>query len=134
MGEIFMLDTDICSYILKNHPPKLQETFRALSQTAQVCISVITYAELLAGARQTESKHLQEKIADFTSLLKTIDWTASCARQFAAVRTDLLKSGTPIGNMDMLIAAAALAIKATLVTNNERHFSSVPGLKVANWL
>ncbi|MDR3075787.1 MAG: type II toxin-antitoxin system VapC family toxin [Synergistaceae bacterium] len=134
MSEVFMLDTDICSYILKNHPRNLQEIFKTHCRNGSVCLSVITYAELMAGAKLNGSSRLQEKITDFTALLEVADWTPACARHYASVRADMLKSGTPIGNMDMLIAAAALAIDATLVTNNEKHFCRVPGLKITNWL
>ena len=120
---IFMLDTDICSYILKNHPVYLREVFNSHYHNHAVCISTVTYAELMAGAMRSGSIRLQEKIFDFTSLLEVSDWTVSCARQYAIVQTALLNSGMPIGNMDAMIAAAALAIDATLVTNNEKHFS-----------
>ena len=132
--SIFMLDTDICSYILKNHPVHLREVFNSHYHKNTVCISAVTYAELMAGAMRSGSIQLQERIADFTNLLEVTDWTVSCARQYAAVQTALLNAGTPIGNMDVMIAAAALAINATLVTNNEKHFWKVDGLKIANWL
>ena len=88
----------------------------------------------MTGAMRSGSIHFQEKISDFTSLLEVTDWTVSCARQYAIVQTALLNAGMPIGNMDAMIAAAALAIDATLVTNNEKHFKKVSGLKITNWL
>ena len=132
--SIFMLDTDICSYILKNHPVHLREMFNLQHRSNVVCISAVTYAELMAGAMRSSSLHLQEKITNFTSLLAVTDWTVSCARQYAIVQTTLLNSGMPIGNMDVMIAAAALAIDAELVTNNEKHFRKVNGLKITKWL
>ena len=130
----FMLDTDICSYILKNHPIHLREIFNTHYRNNTVCISAVTYAELMAGAMRSGSIHLQEKIAYFTSLLKVTDWTVSCARQYAIVQATLLSAGMPIGNMDIMIAAAALDIDATLVTNNAKHFEKIAGLKITNWL
>ncbi|MDR3164947.1 MAG: type II toxin-antitoxin system VapC family toxin [Synergistaceae bacterium] len=134
MTVTYMLDTDICSYILREHPVGLKKVFRKYCAEAPVCISAITYAELLAGAAEKGSKHLEEKIAAFTSLLKIIAWTDSCARKYSIIKVGLKKAGTPIGNMDMMIAAAALAAGATLVTNNERHFRKIDGLDVINWL
>ena len=132
--SIFMLDTDICSYILKNHPVHIRKVFNSHYHDNAVCISVVTYAELMTGAMRSGSIHFQEKITDFTGLLEVIDWTVSCARQYAVVQTALLNAGTPIGNMDVMIAAAALAVDATLVTNNEKHFGKIAGLKTTNWL
>ena len=129
-----MLDTDTCSYILKNHPVHLRKIFNSHYHNNIVCISSVTYAELLTGAMRSGSIRLQERIADFTSLLEVTDWTVSCAKQYAVLQTALLNAGTPIGNMDAMIAAAALAIDATLVTNNEKHFARIGGLKITNWL
>ena len=134
MPEIYMLDTDICSYIIKNRSARLRNIFNAHYRNNAVCISAVTYAELMAGAMRSGSMRLEERISDFTSLLKITDWTFSCARQFAIIQTALLNAGTPIGNMDTMIAAAALDIDATLATNNETHFKRVTGLKIENWL
>jgi tRNA(fMet)-specific endonuclease VapC len=129
-----MLDTDICSYILKNHPSHLLEVFNSHYHNDAICLSAVTYAELMVGAMRRGSVQLQEKIDAFTSLFDVTGWTVSCARQYAIVQTALLNAGIPIGKMDAMIAAAALTIDATLVTNNEKHFSKVGSLKITNWL
>ena len=108
--------------------------FNAHYRNNAVCISAVTYAELMTGAMRIGSIRLQERISDFTSFLKITDWTFSCAQQFAIIQTALLNAGTPIGNMDTMLAAAALDIDATLVTNNVTHFKRITGLKIESWL
>ena len=128
MTSLFMLDTDICSYIIRENPKELKDVF-ITHQNDIICISVITYTELAYGALNNPSKQLKQKLEQFISLVQIIDWTEGCAHQYAKIRQALTAAGTPIGNMDMLIAAAALATDAELVTNNKKHFRLVPGLK-----
>ena len=128
-----MLDTDICSYIIKKKPKELEETFLA-HQEDIVCVSVITYAELQYGVLNKQSARLKEQVDDFISLLKVVDWTDAAARKYAEIRHLLTKSGNTIGNMDLLIASAALAMDAQLVTNNKKHFGVIPELRIADWL
>jgi len=128
----FMLDTDMSSYVIRGNYPGLMEAFVANYRDA--CISAITAAELQYGAAKRCNSQLTQKVMAFCALLPCVDWNAEAARHYARLRTELEANGTPIGSMDMLIAASALAEDAILVTNNTAHFSRVRGLKLENWL
>ena len=132
MKVVYMLDTDTCSYAIKGTSPTLIAKIKA--HKAQICISSITLAELRFGALKRNSPRLTTAVELFQQLVDVHPWTADAAQEYAVIRNDLERSGTPIGNMDMLIAAAARAVNACLVTNNSVHFSRITGLKVQNWL
>ena len=130
---MLMLDTDTCSYILKRKPPSVLARFDAL-ETRAVCVSEITRAELLFGAERhpTRSGEIRQLVGELLSRLDVLPWRA--AEEYARIRTRLERRGEPIGNMDLLIAAHALATDATLITNNRRHFERVEGLRVDSWV
>ncbi len=131
---LYMLDTNICSYILKNHPLSVKERFDEIGADL-LAISSIVLAELYYGAaRHPKGIAIRREIDDFTSRLKIISWDELAANHYGSIRTSLEKNGTPTGSMDMLIAAHARSRKATLVTNNTKHFEHVPELLIANWL
>ena len=130
---MYMLDTDICSYVLKEHPAEVLKRFDEVER-GQLCLSVITQAELLYGAEKLQSKKLTLLVNRFLSRLTILPWTEQCSVTYANNRNNLDKAGTPIGNMDLLIASHAMALKYTLVTNNTRHFSKVKGLQLDNWV
>ncbi len=101
----------------------------------QVCISAVTYAELLYGVQRSSSMRVNRSIVDdFVKHLDVMDWTAETADHYGQIRVSLEASGTPIGAMDMMIAAHAKNLRLVLVTNNQRHFSKVKGLKLENWV
>jgi tRNA(fMet)-specific endonuclease VapC len=129
-----MLDTNICVYILKMHPLYLLEKF---NQIEEIHISAIVYAELCSGVTLSP-EHLQTarqiQLQEFVDLTTLHSWDEKAAVIYADIRADLKAKGTPIGNMDMLIAAHALSLNATLVTNNVREFERVPDLKLENWV
>lgn len=129
-----MLDTNICVYILKKHPPYL---LKKLNQLEEIHISAIVYAELCSGVALSP-EHLQtarqNQLAEFIALTTLHGWDEKAAVFYARIRADLKEKGTPIGNMDMLIAAHALSLDATLITNNMREFERVPNLKLENWV
>ncbi len=133
MASIFMLDTDICSYIMKGAPKELSDALITHGDDT-ICISVITYAELMFGVLNRQSRKLEKKLEQFLALVHVMDWSDSAARQYAEIRLYLERKGNPIGNMDILIAAAAIAMDAKLVTNNRKHFENIPNLKIADWL
>ena len=133
MASIFMLDTDICSYLMKGASEQLAHSIIEHKDDT-LCISAITYAELMFGILNRQSKKLEKKLEQLLALVRVMDWSDSAARQYAEIRHHLLQKGIPIGNMDILIAAAAIAIDARLVTNNRRHFERIPKLKIADWL
>jgi tRNA(fMet)-specific endonuclease VapC len=127
----FMLDTDISSYIIKRRPASLVEKFEIHAETLNV--SVITAAELRFGAEKAARPNLAELVEAYLDRLAILDWTNEVTRHYARIRTALERSGKPIGNMDLLIAAHAVSQGMTVVTNNLKHYSSVPDLKVEVW-
>ena len=131
--KLYMLDTDTCSYVIRERPIGVLERFRRLSMD-QVCISAVTYAELIYGVDRSSSKRINRPIVDdFVQYLDVIKWSKEAAECYGKVRAKLETSGTPIGTMDMMIAAHAKSIKAALVTNNQKHFARVKGLRIENW-
>ena len=130
--SLYMLDTDIASYLIRGDYPQIIEELR--KHPNEVCISCITEAELQYGAMKRGNRRLTQKVLSFCNLIPCIDWTQQAAKVYAMLRTELEAQGTPIGSMDMMIAASALAEDTTLVTNNMAHFSKVRGLKLENWV
>ena len=129
----YMLDTCICSYILKKRPQSVKTRFEDIEPDA-LCISAVTLAELYYGAaRHPKGDAIRKEIDDFAARLSVVAWDEAAADHYGTIRTALEKKGTPIGAMDMLIAAHARSIRAVLVTNDLRHFTKVPGLKVEDW-
>lgn len=129
----YMLDTDICSYIIRERPIEVLEHFETLKMD-QLCISVVTYAELIYGVEHSSSKKINRSIVDqFVKHLSIIDWDKKAAEHYGNIREFLQVKGNVIGAMDMMIAAHARSQKMILVTNNEKHFKRVPKLKVENW-
>ncbi len=127
----FMLDTDISSYILKRRPVALVEKFEKYGETLNV--SVITAAELHFGAEKAGRPKLTELVEGYLDRLAILDWTSDVTHHYARIRSELERSGKPIGNMDILIAAHAVSQEMIVVTNNLKHFSNVPGLTVEMW-
>jgi tRNA(fMet)-specific endonuclease VapC len=127
----FMLDTDISSYIIKRRPATLVEKFEKHAESLNV--SVITAAELRFGAEKAGRPKLAELVEAYLERVAILDWTNEVTNHYARIRTELERAGKPIGNMDLLIASQAVSQGMTLVTNNIKHFSSVPGLKVEVW-
>ena len=127
----YILDTDISSYLIRGDHETVTKKFSELYDSC--AISSITAAELQYGARKRNNKQLTQKVKAFCDLVEIIPWDEDAAKAYAKLRVELETSGTLIGNMDMLIAASALARKAVLVTNNTEHFSRVKDLKLGNW-
>jgi tRNA(fMet)-specific endonuclease VapC len=130
----YMLDTDMCSYIIKEHPESVHQRFQKLAME-QLCISVITYAELVYGVERSSSKRVNRPIIeDFARHLDVVDWDTEAADHYGVIRAELEAAGTPIGAMDMMISAHAKSLKAVLVTDNQKQFTKVKGLKIENWI
>lgn len=127
----YILDTDISSYLIRGDHETVTKKFSELYDSC--AISSITAAELQYGAKKRNNKQLTQKVKAFCDLVEIIPWDEDAAKAYAKLRVELETSGTPIGNMDMLIAASALARKAVLVTNNTEHFSRIKDLKLNNW-
>lgn len=131
---MYMLDTDICSYIIRLRPVSVLEKLKQFN-ASDLCISVITQAELLYGVERSSSKKINHDIiGSFTSKLVILDWDTTAAKHYAILRASLESKGTVIGNMALMIASHALSIGATVVTNNIHHFNIVDGLQVENWV
>ena len=127
----YILDTDISSYLIRGDHEAVTRKFSELYDSC--VISSITAAELQYGAKKRNNKQLTQKVKAFCDLVEIVPWDEDAAKAYAKLRVELETSGTPIGNMDMLIAASALARKAVLVTNNTEHFSRIKDLKLNNW-
>ena len=127
----YILDTDISSYLIRGDHEAVTKKFSELYDSC--VISSITAAELQYGAKKRNNKQLTQKVKAFCDLVEIIHWDENAAKAYAKLRVELETSGTPIGNMGMLIAASALARKAVLVTNNTEHFSRIKDLKLNNW-
>ena len=128
----FLLDTDTCIYALKQNPSVLRRLLA--SSRADVALSVITEAELRAGAAKSTSAGKTLRLLEhFLRPLAILEFSSDDALSYAEVRARLERAGTPIGPLDTLIAAHAVARKLILVSNNEREFGRVPGLRIENW-
>lgn len=128
-----MLDTDIASYVIKGKSPTVDSHLSKVA-VGHVCISAVTRAELRFGVRRLPKAHrLGAEVERFLSGIRTLPWDETAADTFAEVRARLERHGTPIGVMDTMIAAHALAVPAILVTNNTGHFRRIPNLKLDNW-
>jgi tRNA(fMet)-specific endonuclease VapC len=131
---MWMLDTSICSFILKRRPPSIQARLESLPED-QVGVSTIVAAELRYGvARHPERTRIGLEVEDLLARLAVLPWDDAAARSYGDLRADLERKGTPIGGMDLLIAAHGLALDAVVVTNNRREFDRVPGLQIEDWL
>lgn len=131
---MYMLDTNICIYIIKKKPLEIIEKFRSFS-ASEIGISSITLAELEYGV--SKSQHVEknrEALAMFVSPLEILDFDSSASAVYGEIRAELEKTGNIIGSMDMLIAAHALSVNATLVANNIKEFERVKHLRVENWV
>ncbi|MEZ5615331.1 MAG: PIN domain-containing protein [Rhodocyclaceae bacterium] len=129
----YLLDTDICSYIMKRSHPALLERIRCVP-IADQALSVVTASELLYGVKlSTKQKQAREAFNAFVRHLEVMEWPAEAAEDYADIRANLKRRGEMIGANDLLIAAHARSLKAILVTNNVREFGRVKGLKVENW-
>ena len=126
----YLLDTDIFSYLIDGRHPEVR---RKAAKVGQIAISVITAAEIEFGAKKRGSEKLKALIDLFREMYPVAEWTAETVPVYAEIRCALEKSGTPIGDLDMLIAATAKQGDYILVSNNTDHFRRVPGLKVENW-
>ena len=131
---MWMLDTNICSYIIREHPISASRTFASYA-AGQLFISTVVLAELYFGAaKHPRNQVIREQIDKFTNQLSILDWDQHAADDYGRLRTHLESKGRSIGNLDIMIAAHARSLDAILVTNNTKHFSMVPGLKLENWI
>jgi len=129
---IYMFDTDTISFFMKDNPKSVR--IKVLKQQKnEFCISAITYAELMFGLKKNYSKQLDFWLKEVLAMFKVISFDDTSSVIYGDIRTALEKSGSPLDNMDMLIAASALTEGAVLVSHNVKHFSKIKGLKVEDW-
>lgn len=129
----FLLDTNICIYLINRRPETVLQHFANL-QAGEVAISSITGSELHYGVAKSGSARNLLALEKFLAPLEVLPFDEAAMREYGPIRARLEKQGTPIGPMDMLIAAHALALDVVLVTNNLREFERVPGLRTMNWV
>ena len=130
--SIYMLDTDTCSYVIRNNPKSVAEAL-VRHENDDICISVVTYAELLYGIQKHGSHKLARTVRSFVDRLEIVEWTREAAAEYADIRCLIEAKGTPLNGADLMIAACAKTIGAILVTNNVKHFEKIPALKIENW-
>lgn len=129
----YILDTNICIYIIKKKPEKVFKKLREITRGI-VGISSITLAEMQYGiGRSSIPDKNQEALDQFLQPLNILDFNAMAAIEYGKIRSDLEKKGTPIGSLDLLIAAHVRSVGAILVTNNTKEFNRVADLKIENW-
>ncbi len=129
-----MLDTNICIYIIKQHPVTVLKRFLEY-QIGDIGISSITLSELRYGvAKSTYQEKNAKALDEFITPLEIISFDEEASRVYGDIRANLERTGTPIGAMDMLIAAHAVSSGIPLVTNNAREFVRIPSLTIIDWL
>ncbi len=132
--SLYLLDTDICSYIMKRSQPKLLQKLQTINVDT-LFISVITEAELLYGMKLASNpRTVYESYEGFIRHVRVLEWNRTAAEHYADIRADLHKRCELIGANDLMIAAQARGLPAILVTNNEKEFKRVKRLKVENWV
>ena len=132
MAVRYLLDTNTASYVIKGNFPRVRERLLKVPM-AEVGISVVTEAELRFGmARLPEATRLKTVVEEFLLRVEVLPWDSEAAQHYARIRATLEKEGEPMGNLDMMIAAQALAADAVLVTH-DRVFRRVKGLRVEDW-
>ena len=136
---MYMLDTNICSYLLKNQYPSVLRRFERVP-TREVCVSPITVAEMRYGIEKFQRKspnsikYTHPLLDNFLAYFTIPMWGQEAAAHYGAIRAQLEQEGRIIDKMDVLIAAHAMQLDAVLVTNNVKHFHAISGLNVENWI
>ena len=128
----YMLDTNICIYVIKNRPEGLRERFNRLAD--QLCISAVTLAEIIYGAEKSARQIENIKVVEqFAARLDVLPFGERAATHYGQIRADLERAGHPIGLHDMMIGGHARSEGLTLVSNNVREFQHIEGLRIDNW-
>jgi len=130
----YMLDTNICIYLIKRQPREVIEKFQGIAP-GEIAISSVTVAEMMYGVAKSQHKDKNKSaLESFLAPLEIVDFDFKAAQHYGTVRAYLEKMGTPIGAYDLMIAAHALSLGLVLVTNNKREFQRIPDLIVENWV
>ena len=129
----YLLDTDICIYVIKKRPPEVIERFKRHSP-GDIAISTITLFELQCGVEKSrQQSRSRQALSRFLSPLRLLSLDSEGALEAAAIHAQLQKTGKPIGPYDLLIAGLARAKDMILVSNNSKEFERIEGLKLENW-
>lgn len=129
----YLLDTNIVIYTMKNRPPEVRAAF--MQHNEQMAISSITYMELVYGAEKSSNPEANlVAIEGFVARLEVLDYDTNAAAHTGQLRAELAKQGTPIGPYDQMIAGHARSLGLVLVSNNEKEFARVPGIRLENWV
>ena len=134
-GQLFMLDTDTCIFLMRGESPALAAKVQSVPLQQQV-MSAVTFAELTYGVQASAAAKRKQNQSVLDSLvlhLAVLDWPQDAAKHYAEIRADLKKRGAQLGAADLMIAAHARAMGAIVVTNNLKDFERVKGLAVENW-
>lgn len=130
----YLLDTNICIYIMNERPVEIIQKFKQFD-VGEIGVSTITVSELYYGIEKSKNLKVNEqRVEAFLSPLDVIVYDDVAARVYGKIRVQLEQRGKPIGPLDQLIAAQALSKDLILVTNNEKEFKRIKGLKVENWV
>jgi tRNA(fMet)-specific endonuclease VapC len=130
---MILLDTNICIYIINAKPPAVLERFKNY-RLGEIGVCSVVAAELAFGVAKSGSARNRHALEMFLAPLTILPFDERAAWAYGDLRAELERRGTPIGSLDTMIAAHALNLQATLITNNTREFAQVPGLHVANWV
>ena len=131
---IYMLDTNICGYIIRNKPEHIKEKLKSIEIEHEIALSSIVVSELLYGAKKKDSEKLTKLVLSFIDNFTIFDFDNTASNEYANIRVSLEKQGNIIGSNDLFIAAHAEACNATLVTNNTKEFERVENLILENWV
>jgi tRNA(fMet)-specific endonuclease VapC len=130
----YMLDTNVCIYLIKQQPEEVLGKFQSIAP-GEIAISTVTVAEMMYGIEKSQHKEKnQAALALFLAPLEIVDFDYKAAQYYGVFRAYLEAMGTPIGAYDLMIAAHASSIDVILVTNNEREFRRLPEFMVENWI
>lgn len=129
----YLLDTNILSSLVHNQPAGIDEHIRSIGQ-ANVCTIIIVAVELRFGVAKKRSPRLAQRVDELLATIEVLPFEEPADTIYGVIRVRLEKKGRPIGGNDLFIAAHAIALGCTLVSDNEREFSQVPGLRIENWL
>ncbi len=131
---IYMLDTNICSFIIREKPLTVKEKLKIVSVDNKIVLSSIVASELLYGAYKKRSPKLISTVKTFIDFFEVLPFDLNAAEEYGKLRTHLEKKGKIIGAYDLQIAAHALSLNAVLVTNNTKEFSKIERLKIEDWI
>ena len=130
---MILLDTNICIYVINTKPPEVLQRFRE-HRMGEIGICSVVAAELAYGVAKSGSTRNRQALEMFLAPLLILPFDEDAIWSYGELRAELERKGTPIGSLNTMIAAHALSLRCTLVTNNPREFAKVPGLTLENWV